>query len=133
MAGLELLEEVVALVVHDDERGEVLHLDTPYGLHAELRELEDTDLLDTILSESRGRASDRPEVEATILLARSGDLLASVALGEHDQAATGGLKLSDIGVHPAGRRGTKRPGGHALWLLRGTRVVDRAVLEVARH
>src|SRR3954467_15563535 len=36
-----VVEEVAALVVHDDERREVLDLDLPDGLHAELRVLQD--------------------------------------------------------------------------------------------
>ena len=33
-AGLELLEEIVALVVYQDEGGEVLYLNLPDGFHA---------------------------------------------------------------------------------------------------
>src|SRR3954447_21154430 len=47
-----ILEEVVALVVNDDERREVLDLDLPDGLHAELLVLDDLDLLDAVLGES---------------------------------------------------------------------------------
>ena len=59
-------EEVVALVVDDDERGEVLDLDLPDRLHAELGVLEHLDVLDAVLGEPRRRAADRAEVEAAV-------------------------------------------------------------------
>src|SRR6185503_18827500 len=59
-------EEVVPLVVDHDEGGEVPHLDLPDRLHAELLVLEHLDLGDAVLGEHRGRAADRPEVEAPI-------------------------------------------------------------------
>ena len=67
------LEEVVALVVDDDERGEVLDLDLPDRLHAELGVLEHLDLGDAVLGQPRRRAADRAEVEAAVRLARVGD------------------------------------------------------------
>ena len=42
-------EEVVALVVDDDERREVLDLDPPDRLHAQLGVLQDLDLADAVL------------------------------------------------------------------------------------
>lgn len=36
-----VLEEVVALVVHQDEGGEVLHGDLPYGFHAQFGKRDD--------------------------------------------------------------------------------------------
>src|SRR6266496_3593484 len=65
---MELLEEVVPLVVDEDERGEVDHVDLPDRLHAELGEVDALDLLDVLLGEQRGRAADRTEVEAAVLL-----------------------------------------------------------------
>ena len=46
-----LAEEVVALVVDDDERGEVLDLDLPHRFHAELGVLEHLDLGDAVLGQ----------------------------------------------------------------------------------
>ena len=46
-------EEVVALVVDDDEGGEVLDLDPPDRLHAELGVLEHLDLADAVLGARR--------------------------------------------------------------------------------
>ena len=47
--GLQGLEEVITLVVHEDEGGEVLYLNLPYSLHTELRILYALDALDTAL------------------------------------------------------------------------------------
>src|SRR5690348_7312007 len=48
-AEVQLLEEVIALVVDDDEGGEVLDLDLPDRLHAELGIFLHLDLLDAVL------------------------------------------------------------------------------------
>ena len=47
--GLQLLEEVVALVIDEDEGGEVLDLNLPDGFHAELGILHALDALDATL------------------------------------------------------------------------------------
>ncbi len=70
----DLLEEVVALVVDDDERREVDDVDLPHGLHPQLGVLEDLDLADVVEREAGGGAADRTEVEPTVLLTRGGDL-----------------------------------------------------------
>ena len=49
--GLQLLEEVVTLVIYEDERGEVFHLNLPDCFHAELGILYALDALDHILFE----------------------------------------------------------------------------------
>src|SRR3979409_693176 len=48
---IQLLEKIVALVVDDDEGGEILHLDAPDRLHAELGIFHGLDLLDAVLGE----------------------------------------------------------------------------------
>src|SRR5580765_983804 len=126
-------EEVVALVVDDDEGREVLDLDLPDRLHAELGVLQHLDALDAVLRQPGCRAADRAEVEAAVCTARVGDLLAPVALGEHDHRAAGCLELVDVGVHPPGRRRAERAGGHAGRGLGRAGVVDRVVLQVCRH
>ena len=63
-------EEVVALVVDDDEGREVLDLDLPDRLHAELGVLQHLDGLDAVLREPGGRAADRAEVEAAVRVRR---------------------------------------------------------------
>src|SRR3954464_912020 len=85
-------EEVVALVVDHDEGGEVLDLDLPDRLHPELGILQHLDRLDAVLGEPGGGAADRPEVEAAVLVARLGDLLAPVALREHHHRSASGLE-----------------------------------------
>src|SRR5579875_3278346 len=75
----ELGEEVVALVVDDDEGGEVYHFDAPDRLHAELGIFDDFDLLDAVLGEPRRRPADRPEIEPAMLLAGFAHLGAAIA------------------------------------------------------
>ena len=48
-AGLELLEEVVALVIHEDEGGEVFYSNLPDGFHTEFGILHALDALDGAL------------------------------------------------------------------------------------
>src|SRR5690606_36153071 len=62
----DLGEEVVALVVDDDEGGEVLDLDAPDRFHAQLGVLQDLDLADAVLGQPGGRAADGAEVEAAV-------------------------------------------------------------------
>src|SRR5690348_15414935 len=81
-------EEVLALVVDDDEGGEVLDLDLPDRLHAELGVLDDLLALDAVLGEPGGGAADRAEVEPAVGGARVGDGLRAVALREHHHRAT---------------------------------------------
>ena len=50
-AGAELLEEVVAFVVHEDEGGEILDGDFPDGFHSEFREGDDFLALDVVFGE----------------------------------------------------------------------------------
>ena len=61
-AGFALLgdfgEEVVALVVDEDERGEVLDLDFPDSLHAKFGIFEKLDFLDAVLGEDGCGATD---------------------------------------------------------------------------
>src|SRR4051812_13837329 len=66
---IQLLEEVVALVVDDDERREVNDLDAPDRFHAELGIFEHLDLVDAVLGEIRRGTADRAEIEAAIFLA----------------------------------------------------------------
>ena len=47
-------KEIVTLVVDDDECGEILDVNLPHGLHAELWELEDVDFFNVVLGENGG-------------------------------------------------------------------------------
>src|SRR5262245_46670212 len=93
LAEVQLLEEVVALVVDDDEGGEILHLDAPDRLHAELGIFLDLDLLDAVLGEVRRGAADRGEIEAAVLLARLANRGRAVALGDRDHRAARRLEV----------------------------------------
>ena len=84
-ARLDLLEEVVAFVVHEDEGREVLHFDFPYGFHAQFRIFHALDALDALLREDGSRSAYGSEVEAAVFLAGIGDYLLAVALGNHDE------------------------------------------------
>src|ERR1700761_8285536 len=56
-------EEVVPLVVHDDESGEVPDFDLPHRLHAKFGVFQHFNLGNAVLGEPGGRAADRAEVE----------------------------------------------------------------------
>src|SRR3954454_4322824 len=126
-------EEVVALVVDDDEGGEVLDLDLPDRLHAELGVLDDLDLADAVLREARRGAADRAEIEAAVLLAGLAHLFRAVALGEHHHRAALRLKGVDETVHPPRRRRAEGAGRIAGGRLRRAGIVDRMVPEMVRH
>src|SRR6185437_8539893 len=116
------LEKIIALVVDDDEGREVLDLDLPDRLHAELGIFLALDFLDAVLGELGGAAADRGEIEAAVLLAGIAHLRGPVALGERDHRAAGRLKLVDITVHPprGGRAAPSRfPSARAIWRAPG--------------
>src|SRR5215472_11162805 len=77
--------EVVALVVHDDERGEVADLYLPHRLHAEFRVFQHFDLGDAVLRKPRRRTADRAEVEPAVPFARLGHPRGPVALRQHNE------------------------------------------------
>src|SRR4026209_462803 len=101
-------KEVVALIVDDNEGGEVLDLDAPNGFHAQLRVFDHFHFLDAVLRKPRGWPTDRAEIKSAMLLARLGDLPRAVALGQQDQASAGALELIDIGVHATRRCRSER-------------------------
>lgn len=84
-AGFELFEEVVSLVVHENESGEVLYLYLPNGLHAEFGVLNTFNRLDVLLSKNSGRSADRTEIESFVLKAGVGDVDGAVPFSEHDE------------------------------------------------
>ena len=129
----DLGEEVVALVVYEDEGGEVFDLDFPDGFHAELGVFEEFDFLDGVLCQDGGGTADAAQVESAVLMAGVGDLLGAVALGNHDHRAAGGLELVDIAVHASGGGGTEAARGHTLRRLGRAGVVYGMVFEVLRH
>ena len=119
--------------IHEDEGGEIFYADLPDGFHAEFRVFDTLDALDVVLGQDGGGAADRAEVEATVLLAGVGHLLAAVPLGEHDHRAAVILEEIDIRVHAAGCCRAHRAAGHACRGLGRTCVVDRMLFQVLRH
>ena len=81
--GLQLLEEVVALVVYEDECREVLYGNLPDSLHTELWVLYALNALDRTLRENGSYTTDSTEVETTMLLASLCNNIATVTLGNH--------------------------------------------------
>jgi hypothetical protein len=56
---LQPLIEIIALVIHDDEGWEILNLNPPNGFHAEFGIFQHFNLLDAVLREPRGGATNR--------------------------------------------------------------------------
>ena len=86
--GLNLLEEVVALVIYEDECREVFYCNLPDSLHTELRVLYALDALDRTLGENSSHAADSTEGETSVLLASLCYDITTVTLGNHDQTRT---------------------------------------------
>lgn len=94
-----MLEEVVALIVHQDECREVLHLNLPDSFHTEFGIFHALNALDVVLCQDSGRTTDRAQVETAILLAGICHLLAAVTFGKHNHAAAVALEEVYIRVH----------------------------------
>lgn len=90
--GLDLLEEVVALVVHKDESREVLDLYFPDSFHAKFGVFHTLNALDVVLCEDGGRATDGAEIETTMLLAGIGHGLRTVSFSQHHHRSAMGLE-----------------------------------------
>src|SRR5258708_18264499 len=128
----ELGEEVVALVVDDDEGGEVGHLDAPDRLHAEFGIFDHLDLLDAVLGEPSRRPADRAEIEAAMLLAGLAYFGAAIAFGQGDEAAASRHELIDIGIHPPCRARPERARRVARPRLARARGLERVMPYVLR-
>ena len=131
--GLELLEEVVALVVNKDESGEVFNRYLPNGFHTEFGVLDTLDALDAALTQNGCHTTNRAKIEAAMLLAGIGDLLRTVALCYHHEAAAICLELIDVWVHTACRGGSHRTARIAGWRLSWSSIENGMVFEVLRH
>ena len=55
---LDIGEEIIALVVNDDERGEIFNLDPPDRFHAQFFVLLDLDFFDAVEGQFGGRTAD---------------------------------------------------------------------------
>ena len=62
-------EEVVALVIYEDEGGEIFNFDFPDGFHAEFGIFEQLDFLDGVLREHCDRSAYRAKVDASMPVA----------------------------------------------------------------
>src|SRR5579863_6607973 len=129
---IQLLEEVVALVVDDDEGRKIHDLDAPDRFHAEFGIFHHLDLLDAVLGEVRRSTSDRAQVKSAVLLAGLADRDRAVALGHHHHRTAGRLELVDEGIHPPRRGRTERAGSVAFRRLGGTGVIDRMIFKIIR-
>lgn len=76
-------EEVVALVIHENECGEVFNFNFPDSFHPEFGVFQKFHFLDAVFGENRSRTADRAEVEAAMFVTCVCYLFAAVALGYH--------------------------------------------------
>ena len=125
-------EEIVALVVGDDESGEVLDFYAADRLHAEFVILYGLYALDAILGQASGGSADAAEVKASVILAGLDDHLGAIALGKHDERTTGSLKFVDEGIHSTGSGRAEGTGGITLGRFGGTCIIYGKLLEVFR-
>ena len=68
----QVREEIAPLVVDQDERREILHVDFPDRFHPKFGEFDDLHFLDVLLGEDRGGPADAAEVKAAVGLAGVG-------------------------------------------------------------
>jgi hypothetical protein len=54
----DLSEEIVPLIVHQDKRRKILHLDLPYRFHAQFRVPVQVNLFDVFFRQDRGGTAD---------------------------------------------------------------------------
>src|SRR5690606_30067226 len=129
-APVDLVKEIVAFIIDDDESWEILHLDAEDSFHSELFVLDDLDLFDGVLRKTRRRTTNGAEVEPAILRARRSDGPRTIALGKHHETTSVLLEELDVRIHPSRRRRTKRSGRIALGRLCRPRIIDDVIFEV---
>src|SRR5665213_4591188 len=96
LAEIELFEEVIALVVDDDEGGEILDLDLPDRFHAEFGIFLHLDFLDAVLGQVRRRAADGSEIKSAMLLAGVAHLRRAISLRQGNHRAACSLEGVDV-------------------------------------
>ena len=129
----EVCEEVVALVVHDDERREVLNIYLAYGFHTQFREIDNLYALDALLGEDCCRTAYRTQIETAMLAACVGNFLRTVTLGNHNHRTALALEEVYVRVHTACRSRTEAARRHAFRSLGRTCIVNRMLEHVFRH
>ena len=65
---IKLLKKIIALIIANNEGGEIHHVNFAHGLHAQFREVNNLDILYVILRENRRWPSDRTEIETAMLV-----------------------------------------------------------------
>ena len=60
-------EEIVALVIYQNEGGEIFHFNFPDGFHAQFRVFQQFHFFDVVLGQNGGRAADGAQVKAAVL------------------------------------------------------------------
>src|SRR5262249_47120349 len=130
---IQVLEEVVAFVVDDEEGGEIAHLNAQDRFHAELGIFDAFDFLDAILGKIRGGSADRGEIKPAVLLASLAHDRGTIAFGQRHHRATGSLELVGEGIHAPGSGRPERTRRIALRRLGRPGVIDRMVLEIIRQ
>jgi hypothetical protein len=133
LSNLPFLEEVFALVVHDDESGEVNNVDFPDSFHAEFRVLKNFDIFDVVLSEDSSRATDGAKVETSVFFASLGYDLAAIAFSKGDETATSSHERIDVRIHTTSGSRAERTRRHALRSFGGTGIVNDMISKVLRH
>ena len=129
----ELLEEVVALVINENEGREVLNGDLPNRLHSEFRIFNTLYATDAALREDSGDATYRTKVESAMLFAGIGDNLGAVALGDHDKGCAMILELINIRIHSVSRGGAHTAARITIRGLGRTGIEDGMILEIGGH
>ena len=101
------IEEVVALVVDEEEGGEVDNVNLPDGFHAQFRIFQALDLLDVFLGQHGSRTAYGTQIETAILLASVSHLLRTITLGEGDHGTASIHERIEVGIHTTGSGGTE--------------------------
>ena len=129
----ELLEEVVALVIDEDEGREVLDSDLPDRLHSEFGIFNTLDATDAALREDSGDAADGAKIESSMLFASVSHNLGAVTLGNHDKRSSVILELIHIRIHSIGSRGAHAAARITFRSLGRTGVENGMILELGGH
>ena len=102
------IEEVVALVIDEEEGGEVNNVNLPDSFHAQFRIFQTLDLLDVFLGQHGSRTTDGTQIETTVLLASISHLLRTITLGERDHGTTSIHERIEVRIHTTSSGGTER-------------------------